>query len=576
MKLKKIKVAYFSMEFALDSSIPNYAGGLGVLASDIICSMADLGIKGVGISLLYHQSQDPQLKFKAEKSFQKINTQTEVYIQGRKVVLDIWKKDVRGKKGKTPIYFLSANNENNAPQDRNLTEKIYPGDAYTKLCQEIILGMGGVKALKKLGYKTENYHMNEGHSAPLIWELLKKPSSSSKKDNFEKTKEQVKNLCAFTTHTPVPAGHDYFDKSLILDILKDLNEDFFGEQKNNQKIGLTELALEFSKARNSVSQIHRKTCAGMFPEYHFLNITNGIYHPRWVSNSIEKILNEVSLNWKEKPEALKHSAKIIDNEDLLRAHQKEKSELIKWVNSSPDNFPIEKLQEEDYFEENILTIGFARRFVSYKRPDLIFENLRSLLKMCESSKKQYRLQFIFAGKCAPNDSYCNLTKEEIEDFADIFAGLPGRWAKKIKVAMIDIYNLDVAKKMVSGCDIWLNNPVPPKEASGTSGMKAALNGVLNLSIADGWWDEAYKQNPESGWIFGLKNQHPKNARDRDTQDNQELLEKLSQAIDLYYNSPYLWTEMMKSSISLLSRFNTHRVVKEYEDKMWDTDQFETS
>jgi starch phosphorylase len=573
MKSKRIKVAYFSMEFALDSAIPNYAGGLGVLASDIVCSMADLEVKGVGVSLLYHQSQDPQLKFNSEKYFQKINAQSEVYIQGRRVVLDIWKKDIQSKKGKVPIYFLSANNESNSAQDRNLTEKIYPGDAYTKLCQEIILGMGGVKALKTLGYQTENYHMNEGHSAPLIWELLEEKTSlsKSKQSNFEDVKEQVKNLCAFTTHTPVPAGHDYFDKNLILDILRGLNEDFFGEQTNNHKIGLTELALEFSKARNSVSRIHQKTCAKMFPEYHFLNVTNGVYHPRWVSKSINKILDEVSLNWKEKPEVLKHSAKIIDNEELLQAHQKEKRDLIKWINSSPNNFPIEKLQKEDYFKEEVLTIGFARRFVSYKRPDLVFKNLKKLLETCNSSKKQYRLQFIFAGKCAPNDNYCNLTKEEIEDFANILAGLPGKWAKKIKVAMIDVYNLDVAKKMISGCDVWLNNPVPPKEASGTSGMKAALNGVLNLSIADGWWDEAYKQNSESGWIFGKKSRKEKTPQNRNKQDNQELLEKLSRTIDIYYNSPYLWTEMMKNSISLLCQFNTHRVVKEYQDKMWDLD-----
>ncbi|MFO7807316.1 MAG: alpha-glucan family phosphorylase [Candidatus Moraniibacteriota bacterium] len=545
-KIKKLHVAYFSMEFAFNSNIPNYAGGLGVLAADIIHSMSDIGIKGAGISLIYHQSEDPNLQFPLENYFKKTGVQTEVFIQDRKVVLDIWKKIIKGEQINVPVYFLSTLNKENTVWDRKLTENLYPSDAYTKFCQELILGVGGVKALKAMGYETEIYHMNEGHSAPLIWQLLK-----------ENTSEETKDKCVFTTHTPVPAGHDYFEQKMIKDIHRNLKPAFFGEQKDKEKIGMTELALEFSRARNSVSEIHRKTCQKMFPDYHFFNVTNGVYHTRWAGAEIKKILNEVSQDWQKKPELLQNAAKIIDNEDLINAHQKEKRKLINWINSDLTSFPIENPQKEDLLNEDVLTIGFARRFVSYKRPELIFRDLKQLLEIGGG-----KLQLVFAGKCAPHDNFCNLTREEIGDFATLLRG-------EIKVAIIPDYDLDVAEKMIPGCDIWLNNPLPPREASGTSGMKAALNGVLNLSIADGWWAEAYQRSPESGWVFGKKEEDWLDNEEENFKHNQELLKQLKKAIDCYYQNPYQWTEMMKEAISLVAHFNTNRVVKEYNMKMWD-------
>jgi starch phosphorylase len=295
----------------------------------------------------------------------------------------------------------------------------------------------------------------------------------------------------------------------------------------------------------------------MFPDYHFFNITNGIYHSRWAGKEIKKVLDEVSIDWQKKPELLKNAAKIIDNDDLMKAHQKEKKELISWLNSDLASFPIEKPGKEDFFQEDILTVGFARRFVSYKRPELVFKDLTKLLKTGNG-----KLQLVFAGKCSPGDYFCNLTREEIGDFATLLRG-------KIKIAIISDYTLEIARKMIPGCDIWLNNPLPPREASGTSGMKAALNGVLNLSIADGWWAEAYKMNPESGWIFGGKSLPEQTEEEKNSQHNRELLKELEKAINCYYQNPYQWTEMMKNAISLAAYFNTNRVIKDYNSKMWE-------
>lgn len=547
---KSKKIAYFSMEVAYDNAIPNYAGGLGVLAADILFSCADLEIPAVGISLIYHLDDDKKKAFRPEKHLKKLDETVSVTIEGRRVNLEIYKKEIKGRTGHiVPIYFLSANNPANPRWERDLTKDIYSNDWYARLGQEFILGVGGVRALEKMGHSDiDIFHMNEGHSAFLTLELLRTNAGSP---------ENVRKMTTFTSHTPVEAGHDYFDYNMAHRAIGKMLPENIHEIAGHEKLGMTELALALSKKSNSVSEKHKEVCKKMFPHNEFENVTNGIYHNRWIGEDIAPLYDKHLENWQSDPSVFKKAPKLLPDKELIKAKQRAKKRLIEWVNSFPEFFPVDHMIAEDHFDEDILTIGFARRFVPYKRPDLIFHDLDRLREI--GYKK---IQLIFSSHCGPGNSFCLGMKQTMREHAKRLRG-------QVKIAVLPNYDLDIAKHLVSGVDIWLNNPIPPMEASGTSGMKVALNAGLNLSILDGWWIEAFEKNPKAGWGFG-EYAPSRMSENRNGADSSELYTNLEDAIDCYYNREKEWIKRMKEAISLTADFNTHRVIKEYEKKIWNS------
>lgn len=542
------RVAYFSMEFALDARIPNYAGGLGVLAADIMHSCADKSMPVVGVSLIYHQ--DDKNPFPIENFMKKLDAEVVVNIEDREVTICAYEYTVSTDEGTSiPILFLSTYSPKNKEWDRDITKYLYSSNEYTRIAEEVILGVGGVRMLRALGYNTiDVFHMNEGHSAFLTLELLRENGYNN---------SEVQKRCTFTTHTPIPAGHDYFEYPIAGKILGDEMPWHIREIATQDRLSMTHLAMNLSRKSNSVAKKHQQVCQDMFPGYHFENITNGIHHLSWVSPYMAKLFDKRLQGWRKNPEIFVNAKEKISDKEIVKAHTEAKKDLIDFVNKNRSAFPIiPDLIEDDYFDGDTLTITFARRFVPYKRPNLIFTELEKLRDLGHK-----KIQLIFAGRCHPDDLFCTHLQDEIRD-----AGR--RLRSQIRVAIIS-YDIDIAKKLVAGSDIWLNNPIKPREASGTSGMKAALNGVLNLSLLDGWWIEGYEMEPESGWAFGDKSINAHDDYHRNIIDAEEMYENLSQIItEFYEKDTKQWAHRMKSAVSLLRYFSTHRVVDEYYDVMW--------
>lgn len=533
------------MELGFFNEMPNYAGGLGILAADFLMSSADIGAGVVGVSLFYHQDDDREKAFDPSPYMKRLDKAVEVEIEDRKVKIAIWQMDIKGKSGHiVPVLFLSSFVPENERWDRDLTRNLYAPDRYTRLGQEVILGIGGVRALDALGYSVGHYHMNEGHTALGILELLRKYHSSY---------EKIRSACSLTVHTPLPSGREGFDYDLVFKTLGRMAPANLKELGGQEIMSMTRFAMRMCGKTNSVSEKHKTVCEKIYSGFAFKNVTNGIYHPRWVGKHMKNLFDRELSGWEQETEIFKNLSRISDN-DLNKARLSEKKDFINWVNGHAEYFPFNNTGVEDMLKEDVLTIGFARRFVPYKRPALIFSDLGKL-----RSVGAQKVQFVYSYRCYPDDSFCNDTKRFIEECANKLRG-------DIMVAMIPDYNIDIAKRMVTGCDIWLNNPVPEHEASGTSGMKAALNGITNLSVADGWWLEGYRMNEKSGWMFGGNYDGP--AENRDEFDASELYKNLQDAIDCYYNRIGEWSEKQKASISLVSFFNTHRVVRDYQEKMW--------
>jgi len=549
LRPKKSKVAYFSMEFALNSQIPNYAGGLGVLAADIIHSMADMEYPAVGVGLMYHQNENPALKFHPEFFMKKLSQTVKIQIEGKDITVGGYQYNVLTPNGKTlPIYFLTTFSGDNPEWVRNLTRYLYPSDQFTRLAQEAILGIGGVKMLRALGHNNLKYfHLNEGHAALATLELLRE-------NNFDD--EKVKKICRFTTHTPIKAGHDKFPYDLAYKVLGDQLPWHIKDLATKESLSMTHLALNLSGKANAVSLKHKKVCEEMFPKYKFEGITNSIYTTRWASEASEELFDKYLKGWRQDPSKFGKASDKIPNKALLEMRAKNKIALIDWINENPGFFCFEDIKASDLFKPDILTIVFARRFVPYKRPLLFFHDIEKLKQI--GNKK---IQIIFAGHCHPDDNFCNTKKATLRHFAK-------ELRKNIKIAVIPDYNLHIAQKLVAGANIWLNNPVPPREASGTSGMKAALNGGLNLSVLDGWWIEGLERKPKSGWGFAKVTSPDWDEATRDDLHATEMYEKLEDAIKCFYKNPDEWLERSKESISLLGHFNGHRLIKEYDDKMW--------
>jgi starch phosphorylase len=544
----KMHVAYFSMEIGIKSDIPTYSGGLGVLAGDTLRSCADLDLPVIATTLLYKkgyfkqqikkgQQQELDDEWNPEEHAELLPKTVKINIEGREVKIQAWLYKIKGVSGTiNPIILLDTDVEGNSDYDRSLTQKLYANDQKYRLAQETVLGIGGVRMLESLGCNNiEKYHMNEGHSALLVLELAQKLHG----DDIIK---KVRNKCVFTTHTPVPAGHDQFDKEMALPMIKgylhdDLEEEIFFENKLN----MTHLALRFSEFVNGVAKKHGEISRTMFPGFHIDFITNGVHSAFWTSAPFKGLFDKHISGWRQDPFSLRYVLQI-PRQEIFDAHQECKKELI--------NFIKEKYNVE--MKEDILTIGFARRAATYKRGDLLFYDINRIKKIAEGCKG---LQIVYAGKAHPKDT-------EGKDIIKKIIWNMGEVKDKIKVCYIEDYDIDIARKMISGVDLWLNTPKRPKEASGTSGMKAAHNGVPHFSILDGWWLEGHIEKL-TGWSIG---EHPREMREnKDDLDAESLYDKLEYVIiPTYYQNREDWINIMAHCIAINgSFFNTHRMVQQY-------------
>ncbi len=569
MQLKKIKdaddssehIAYFSMEIGISHKLPTYAGGLGVLAGDTLKSFADLQMPVIAFTLFnrkgyFYQKISPtfdqselETKWRPEDFFEKMNKTVSVQINDRTVELCAWKHNINGCSGfKLPVFFLDSNIEKNSKYDRSLTDYLYGGDRYYRLCQEIILGVGGVRMLNALGYTNiRKYHMNEGHAALLTIELLREESKKKNSDTHNSL-EAVRQKCVFTTHTPVAAGHDKFDINIFRQVLGNYVPEFIidGALQSNQ-VNMTLIGLNSSKYINGVAKSHGWVTRKMFPEYAIDSITNGIHPASWASASFSKLFDECIPGWVVDPYNLRNVLNISDNK-IWDAHYAQKNALIDYIN----------VQENADFHPGRFTIGYARRFTAYKRPDLILWDVNWLESLAE---RVGDIQLVFAGKAHPSD-YAG--KDLIKKVISI-AGTINSHNSKLKIVFLKNYDMQLAKMMVSGCDIWLNTPKQPREASGTSGMKAALNAVPQFSTLDGWWVEGNIEGI-TGWSIGkppIGENHDGGTTDE--QDATCIYEKLeNDIIPTFYSNREKWISIMKHCIAInASFFNTHRMAQQY-------------
>jgi len=542
----KPKIAYFSMEIGLDKNIPTYSGGLGILAGDTLKSCADLNVPIIGITLLtesgyFYQKIDDEgnqielpINFKSSDFLTLLPTKNSVKIEGRKVSINTWYYLIKGiNEYIVPVFFLDTNLEENSEQDREITKYLYGGDNKYRLAQEIILGIGGVKAVKSLGYKTiDKYHMNEGHAALGTLELYRE----------FKNVDQVRDKCVFTTHTPVAAGHDQFDLSFAKPMLGDMLPDSILDQITfENKLNMTRLALFFSHYVNGVAKKHGEVSRNMFPGYSIDSITNGVHTTTWVSEPFQRLFDKHMPGWRSDPYILR-STFSIDKQEIWNAHLEAKKKLVDFVNN---RYNV-GMNYDDF------TIGFARRQTAYKRPDLLISDPERLKSIAE---KVGHIQIIYSGKAHPKDGS---GKESIKKIFTTMKTINGN----IKMAYIHNYDITIGKMMTAGVDLWLNTPRRPREASGTSGMKAAHNGVPQFSTLDGWWLEGCVENI-TGWALGPEK--TKEEESDDEIDKYDLYNKLENwIIPKFYKDRDNWIRTMRSCIAInASFFNTNRMIQQY-------------
>ncbi len=548
-------VAYISMEIAIDSNIPTYSGGLGVLSGDTVRSAADLEIPMVGICLCYSsgyfyqffneygEQKEKEIAWNFYYEFERVEKPIIIKIENKDVQVSAWLYRVIGQSGHVlPIYLLTTDVDGNEEWMKKMTGSLYDSTSrWNRIVQEMILGIGGVKLLRSLEYNNiETYHLNEGHGSFSTLELYNELGS------IEKVKEKV----AFTTHTPVPAGHDRFKQSLVDKVFGNrMPKEIRKLADDNGDFNMTFLGMALSRYRNAVARKHGDISRKMFPQYEIDYITNGIHLPFWVSKPFRKMFGRKWPNWRANPIVLTNAIEL-DPLEIFDSHIENKFSLINYQKGNSWNL----------LDEELTTIGFARRFASYKRAILIFHDIDRLGKIAKD-----HLQFIFAGKAHPKDQ---MGKDYIKKIHESGEYLYDNYG--VKVVMMENYNMDLAHMLASGVDVWLNTPNRYREASGTSGMKAALNGVLNLSVQDGWWLEGYKMNHLAGWAIGPDDSNPddpgvSNDWDIDSNAIYEILE--NKIIPTYMNHDE-WLYMMQCAISLAAYFNTHRMVEEYAEKAY--------
>ena len=545
--LKGKKIAYFSMEIGILPEFHTYCGGLGILAGDTIKSSADLNIPLVAVTLVnrkgyFRQELTPEgMQIEHPDEWQPENFLTplpeiiEVEVNGRQVKVKAWLHIVEGSiDGKVPVIFLDTNVEGNSPEDREITSYIYGGDHTYRIKQEIILGIGGLRLLDALGVKVIKFHLNEGHASFICLELLKR---------YDMDAERVREMCVFTTHTPIEAGHDRFSYELATRILPEIvPTDTLKKFAGHDWLNMTVLALNLSGFVNGVAKKHRETAKKMFPGYEIRSITNGIHPYTWTHPAFKKIYDEYLPGWANEPELLVR-VETIPNGEIKTAHYVAKKELVDYV-----NYVTNKGMSKDIF-----TIGFARRATGYKRHTLLFEDIERLKRI----NKKYKFQIIFAGKAHPNDGH---GKRMIEDVFSYIEELKD----DCKIVYLENYDMEIAKKLIPGVDVWLTTPERPLEASGTSGMKAVYNGVINFSVPDGWWIEGCIEGV-TGWAIGPKTWEHLSSEEIHYMEKNDLYGKLEYNIlPLFYEHKDTWDWMMKNSIEKLAHyFNTHRMMRRY-------------
>jgi starch phosphorylase len=552
------RIAYFSMEIALTTGMPTYSGGLGALAGDTIRSAADVGLPMVCVTLLHRegyfyqrldasgwQTEEPVI-WSVDDFLVDTGARARVTLEGRTVELRAWRRDVKGRGGSVlPVFFLDSDLPENSPEDRNLTHSLYGGDLRDRLCDEAILGIGGVRMLRALGYDgIRRYHMNEGHSALLTIELLRELRERDGRDRTSPEDiEAVQRLCVFTTHTPVPAGHDQFPLELVDRVVDNWEacglSDLICQEGH---LNMTYLALTLSHYVNGVAKKHREVSQNMFAGYEIDAITNGVHAPTWVSEPFRELFDRHIAGWEEDNFSLRYALRIPDDE-VWTAHLEAKRRLVESVNRVANAG----------FDADVLTLGFARRAATYKRADMIFHDVERLKQI---ASQHGGLQIVFAGKAHPKDEE---GKKLIQRVVQIGQSLVG----SVAVAYLTNYDMDLAGILTAGSDVWLNTPQPPLEASGTSGMKAALNGVPSLSVLDGWWIEGCIEGV-TGWAVGTDDGGPDEVSDW-TKTAESLYDKLERAVaPLFYANRPAFIEVMRHAIALNgSFFNTQRMVGQY-------------
>jgi len=576
-------VAYFSMEIALQNAMPSYSGGLGILAGDTVRAAADIRLPMVAVSLLYRkgyfsqrlaedgtQTEEP-VQWRVGDFLTEEGARVTVPLEGRRIELRGWRYTVKGVRGfEVPVYFLDADLPANAEADRNLTGSLYGGDAYYRLCQEVLLGIGGVRMLRALGYNDlTRYHMNEGHAALLSLELLGEEAEMAGRTSIRgEDIQKVRSKCIFTTHTPVPAGHDRFPMEYLTRVFPDQNGFFdlkdassvdlvkrvlqaernFPDLQEAARAGaslnMTYLALSLSTYVNGVAKLHGETSRKMFPQVPIEAITNGVHAATWASPAFQELFDRCIPSWREDNYSLR-GALGLPPEEVWASHLIAKHELFETVRKKTGL----SLDPEAF------TIGFARRATGYKRADLILSDLDRLRQIAKGAGK---FQIVYAGKAHPHDGG---GKDIIRRIFHAKKAL----RKSVPMVFLDEYNMEVGGQITSGVDLWLNTPQYPLEASGTSGMKAALNGVPSLSILDGWWVEGHIEGI-TGWSIGEPRLPGSVTVDtNNASEAQSLYYKLENIIlPMFYKERARFLSVMQHAIAINgSFFNTQRMVQQY-------------
>jgi len=541
------RVAYFSMEIGIESDMPTYSGGLGVLAGDMIKSSADLRIPLVAVTLISKKGylkqkimpDGRQLEYPEEwepSKFMKLLPATvTVEIGGRNVKVGAWVFDQKSLTGGiVPVLFLTTDVEGNIQEDREITDFLYGGDETYRLKQEIVLGIGGVKTLGALNINVKKYHMNEGHSSLLTLELLKRNEMNA---------DKVKNLCVFTTHTPVEAAFDKFPYDLVSEVLgPEMQQEVLKKYGGSDRLNMTLLALNLSKYTNGVTEAHMEFSRKLFPGYDIQEITNGVHSYTWTCQYFRQLFDKHIRGWANEPELLVR-VDTIPGEELWEAHMKAKQDLLDFVDEK-----VGAKMDIDRF-----TMGFARRATEYKRATMVFSDLEKL----EEVERQGKIQLVFAGKAHPRDEMGKRLIRDIYGYID-------RLKNDVEIVYLENYNMEMARILTSGVDVWLNTPLPPNEASGTSGMKAAHNGVINFSVLDGWWTEGCVEGL-TGWAIGPSPNQATSEEERRNRELADLYNKLEYLIiPKFYKERDSWISLMKNSIGKVAYyFNSHRMMRRY-------------
>ncbi|HWT67158.1 MAG TPA: alpha-glucan family phosphorylase [Terracidiphilus sp.] len=545
-------VAYFSMEIAIQPAMPTYSGGLGVLAGDTLRSVADLGVPLVAFSLIHRKGYFQQHLSPAGDQTETIQpwnpadfckeeaARVTVSIEDRAVTVRAWRYDLVGRSGHiVPIYMLDTDLDGNSGWDRGLTDHLYGGDDNYRLQQEIVLGMGGARMAQALGLNVNVYHMNEGHAALLTQTLLESQLAGGPLGAItESDVAQVQRKCVFTTHTPVPAGHDRFSleqSNRILGGDRTARLERLGCVRDGM-VNMTLIALRFSRYANGVAMQHGKVSRAMFPEYAIDSITNGVHGPTWTSIPVQQLLDKHLPIWR-RDSLMIRNAIDVPEADMQEAHRRAKEALLTEVATRTGLV----------LNPKVLTLGFARRAATYKRAGLLFSDPERLLKI---AKEAGGLQILYAGKAHPADVP---GKALIHDVIETAAKLSN---DLLRVVYLENYAWDLGALLTAGVDVWVNTPRRPYEASGTSGMKAALNGVPSLSILDGWWIEGCIEGV-TGWAI--------EDGTNDAEEAESLYHKLETAVvPLFKDAPEKWTRLMRTTLAFNgSYFNTNRMVHQY-------------